>query len=156
MHSLLLDWLPDVLNDEVISEHNNVNFEARSNMWCFSIPNDEGITALDIKSFLNQIIDQRSKQITLPMTFYVWIDEQAGQLRFSLTSQPKNNLPFGSTLIYSDNLDNFIEQFISMQLTGSIAFQDLKPIVLADTYDKSDVEYFVHIWAIELTPYSNH
>ena len=59
------------------------------------------------------------------VTFYVWHDEQAGQLRCSTSSQAPDALPFRGTYIATDALGPIIERFLGNQEPGRIHWPEL-------------------------------
>ncbi|MEH0416122.1 hypothetical protein [Streptomyces sp. B21-083] len=62
------------------------------------------------------------------VTFYVWHDEQAGQLWCSTGSVPPDALPFGGTYVASDDLGPVIEGFLADSEPGFIAWSDLDDV----------------------------
>lgn len=58
-------------------------------------------------------------------TFYVWHDEQAGQLRCSTGSVSPDALPFSGTYVASDDLGAVVEGFLADSEPGVIAWSDL-------------------------------
>ncbi|MFF3690985.1 hypothetical protein [Streptomyces sp. NPDC002187] len=61
-------------------------------------------------------------------TFYVWHDEQAGQLRCSTGSVPPDALPFSGTYVASDELGPVVEGFLADSERGFIAWSDLEGV----------------------------
>jgi hypothetical protein len=59
------------------------------------------------------------------VTFYVWHDEQAGQLRCSTSSQAPGALPFNGTYVATDALGPIIERFLADQEPGHIPWSEL-------------------------------
>lgn len=62
---------------------------------------------------------------TGPATFYVWHDEQAGQLRCSVTSRTPTTLPFGGTYYPTDDLTGIVTDFLTDHSPGFIPWTDL-------------------------------
>ncbi|MEV8100138.1 hypothetical protein [Streptomyces sp. TLI_235] len=59
-------------------------------------------------------------------TFYVWHDEQAGQLQCSTGSVATDELPFGGSYVTTDDLGAVIEGFLCDQERGLVAWSDLE------------------------------
>lgn len=94
---ILKTWLEMAQDDEVLVDPDDINQEARTNMWSFS-PTDEEtpqIEAADIVEFICQVIAARRSALKgEDMLFYCWHDAQCRQLRFSLVSRSHGRLPF--------------------------------------------------------------
>ena len=91
--AMVLSYLDD---PEVRLRPDDPMAEVRGNTWHYGVPagtfNKSAVAAV-----LEHVIRQLStRQNGYPGTFYCWYDEQAGQLRCSLTSRPADRLPFGS------------------------------------------------------------
>jgi hypothetical protein len=91
-------------SDEIVVDSQDVNREARENMWVFS-PRDDQLGRIDadtVMRFLNEIIRSRradpSDNAAPEMDFYCWHDHQARQLRFSLVSSSHGCLPFACAI----------------------------------------------------------
>jgi hypothetical protein len=65
-------------------------------------------------------------------TFYVWHDEQAGQLRCSTGSRPPEGLPFDSEYRPTDDLRGIVAGFLADGEPGFVRFTDLKPVAEDD------------------------
>lgn len=61
-------------------------------------------------------------------TFYVWHDEQVGQLRCSTGSVAADALPFGGAYVPSSDLGLVIESFLREREPGVVGWQDLEDL----------------------------
>ena len=98
IHSTVVSsWFTMAKDDAVEIDPDDINHEARTNMWSFS-PTDEKtpqIEAADIVEFIRQVIAARRSALKgEDMLFYCWHDAQCRQLRFSLVSRSHGRLPF--------------------------------------------------------------
>ena len=81
----------------------NVNEEIQNNCWSISI-NDElskEISVDELADFLKEVKKDRQQQLRrsnskVGLIYYVWVDSQAGQLRFNFINSNHDKLPFGS------------------------------------------------------------
>ncbi|CAM2745988.1 hypothetical protein [Janthinobacterium lividum] len=108
MHSTVLNnWFSMAKDDAVEIDPDDINHEARTNMWSFS-PTDEEtpqIHAADIVAFIGELIAARSSALVgEEMLFYCWHDAQCRQLRFSLVSRSHGRLPFRCELRETQDL----------------------------------------------------
>jgi len=103
-NSLLIEWLNDVCAHELVVAADNVNIEARQNLWTFSIDVNRAAQMVrdDVEHFVLEIVAAWRQQLrergAAPMLFYCWHDGQAGQLRISAVSRSHGQLPFGCQL----------------------------------------------------------
>jgi hypothetical protein len=98
--SIAHEWLQPASSGDIVVDDNDINQEARENLWVFS-PRDDQLEKLDtdtVMRFVDEVIRSRHAVLSdgaLPaMTFYCWHDHQARQLRFSLVSSSHGRLPF--------------------------------------------------------------
>ena len=84
-------------------------------------------------------------------TFYVWHDEQAGQLRCSVSSRTPANLPFGGNYRPTNDLGVVVAGFISDQTPGLVPWADLEPADDPDPGENSTYPPFL-VWTYDLTP----
>lgn len=113
--STLQTWL-DELDDEVVLLHSsNLNSEANHNIVTFGISEDN-LREWGLESINNFILACRDMYATrtnsIPMQFYCWFDQQAGQLRISAVSSEHNKLPFGCQLNVCD-LSEVMQGFLN-------------------------------------------
>lgn len=86
--------LSDLEDPEIELRADDPEAEHRTNTWHYSLPSGFDRTA--VAAALEHVVRHLSKRYRgRPGTFHCWYDEQAGQLRCSLTSKPADELPFG-------------------------------------------------------------
>ncbi|MET9377484.1 hypothetical protein ABZX98_25660 [Streptomyces sp. NPDC002992] len=75
-------------------------------------------------------IQVRISELGFPgvVTFHVWHDEQAGQLRCSTASVPADALPFGGAYVLSDDLGTVIEGFLAEGEPGAMGWSSLEDV----------------------------
>ncbi|NYF56067.1 hypothetical protein [Micromonospora purpureochromogenes] len=90
--ALVRSYLDD---DEVMLLPDDPDRECRVNKWCYGVP-DAAIDVPAVVAALHLVHRELGRRWASPGTFYAWYDEQAGQLRCSLTSAPADRLPFAA------------------------------------------------------------
>ncbi|NIJ03460.1 hypothetical protein FHR86_003819 [Paenarthrobacter ilicis] len=125
--------------------------EVRANTWSYSAATSPRSSAADLAAALDEVVNGlRDRFGTAPNrgTFYAWYDEQAGQLRCSLTSQ--SQLPFGGRIRKTTNSALVIDRMLSDQSPGFISFGRLRevPFSSASAAEAEDDELIV--WAVLL------
>ena len=116
LSTVLSNWLTMAKDDAVEIDPDDINHEARNNMWSFS-PTDEEtpqIHAADIVAFIGEVIAARRSALKgEDMLFYCWHDAQCRQLRFSLVSRSHGRLPFRCTLRETQDLALIAERVVN-------------------------------------------
>ena len=117
IHSTVVSsWFTMAKDDAVEIDPDDINQEARANMWSFS-PTDEEtpyIEAADIVEFIGQVIAARSSALGgEEMLLYCWHDAQCRQLRFSLVSRSHGRLPFRCALRETQDLSLIAERVVN-------------------------------------------
>ncbi|NER17539.1 hypothetical protein GWK10_09980 [Spongiivirga citrea] len=59
------------------------------------------------------------------MIFYLWFDEQAGQIRFNLINENHSKLPFTSKVEFAENQKIIISDFLESEYLNGIPFSEL-------------------------------
>ena len=109
-----LKYIEDIKTDKVliIDSVDRLDEEVETNCWAISI-NDKlskRFSIDELSSFLNEVKTDRREQlrrskINVGLIYYVWVDGQAGQLRFNFINSNHDKLPFRSqlTLVTMEN-----------------------------------------------------
>lgn len=123
--------------------------ESRLNTWGYSLgggPVDVEaiVTALD---FVRRGLRRRLADQPHPGTFYAWYDEQAGQLRCSLTSAAPSRLPFDGTYRVTADAAEIVSRAAADPHPGRVTFDDLTPVDSSTDDGAGDRAPFP-VWAV--------
>jgi hypothetical protein len=98
----------------------NIDEEVRSNCWSISIPDEVSVECIvdELKNFLKEVKADRREQLRkanskVGLIYYVWIDEQAGQLRFNFINSNHNKLPFSASLAFVAKEGEILSEYLS-------------------------------------------
>ncbi|MFB9331551.1 hypothetical protein [Actinoplanes octamycinicus] len=116
------------LDDPEIDLHaDNPEVERRLNTWHYSLP--IGFDLAAVAAALQHVVRQLSKRHSgRPGTFYCWYDEQAGQLRCSLTSKTVDELPFGGRYRPTPDVTDVLGLAASDAQPGTIPWDELTEV----------------------------
>lgn len=135
-HEYLQD-LQEVVDDPMFigSSQEDLMREIETNMWRLSCSRAiaEQLTVEDLEAFFDDVVESRRAQLRASelehgMLFYVWFDEQAGQLRFNLISDVHSELPFRCQTRRVSELGKVISQFLESRWLDGIPFEELERI----------------------------
>lgn len=121
---LFLTTSTDIVNEEI--EHNCV--------WV-SISSDiaKQVSSADFLLFLGKVKANRQLQLQqssldLNIIYYLWFDEQEGQLRFNFINSKHDKLPFGCKLSFVDSEQEIIDDFLNSNYLDGIPWSELETI----------------------------
>lgn len=128
---VLLTWIAEVAAEPLVLEPDDRQVEWETNTWRLGAE-DEDRMSLSVPevvaAFERTASAIRSRIRDLDFhgvaTFYVWHDEQAGQLRCSTGSVPPNELPFAGSYVHSGDLGPVIEGFLAGRQPGVVTWSN--------------------------------
>ncbi|MCZ4124681.1 hypothetical protein O3X23_35765 [Streptomyces sp. H39-S7] len=135
----LLKFIAEVADDPLVLDPDDRVAESQSNTWHLGADAEER-AALSVEqvaaAFEGAAAALRDRIQALGFqgtaTFYVWHDEQAGQLRCSTSSQHPESLPFGGTYALTETLDPVIAGFLNDDAPGLMPWTCLSNVEPGD------------------------
>ncbi len=154
MDPLLAGWLTE-LRGSAISLDAELGSGALENLWTIAIPKDHATIGEDeLMEFLREAQRVRLSQATKlrldPVVFYVWHDEMAGQLRFSVARGTAEELPFGARVERVADLRQIVRSYLHSEFRHGIPWDQLAEAEL-DESEGGLEEHVVRVWAVAIT-----
>jgi hypothetical protein len=122
--------------------------------WFGAPPHERiSLSADEVVAAFEEIAQVLSRQKVVrahdgPATFYVWHDQQAGQLRCSTGSCEPGKLPFGLPYRTTADLHAIVVEFLQDRAPGAIAWGELEPIPFPDEPEAQPEEF--PVWVCDL------
>ncbi len=86
-----------------------------------------------------------------PATFYLWHDEQAGQLCFSVARCLPDSLPFRCEVAPADAANEIIDGYLaSNRIDGLIPWSEVEPIGVDEPETNKDQPCRLRVWSLRL------
>ncbi|MBB1155871.1 hypothetical protein [Amycolatopsis dendrobii] len=154
--AVLLRWIREVADEPLLIDPAHRDLESRENTWSLSLaPEKHGSSSAhevvaafeECASVLRERV--RSLEYDGPVTFYVWHDQQAGQLRCSTASLPEDELPFGAR-VELVSLHSIAEEFLDDEVPGLVRRADLRPASDDEAEETGPAEFVVRVWTTHL------
>ena len=141
----------EILHDTLFIGHSSddLSQEIRTNTWHISMSAKERASASreELLNFFSDVMNNRRQQIQDShsdhgMWFYVWHDQQASQLRFSLISDFHTHLPFGATTA-PETLETIIDEFLTSNDHIPFSALDMQAYNAEEQKPEDDISTFV-------------
>lgn len=116
----------------VLSPHDQAAEQVNTS-WFGAPPHERmGMSADEVVTAFEETADLLRDQVAAmphdgPATFYVWHDQEAGQLRCSTGSCGQDHLPFPTPYRPTSDLHAIVTEFLEDRAPGAIAWGQLDP-----------------------------
>jgi hypothetical protein len=113
--------------------------EDANTTWFGAPPHERmGMSAEEVVAAFEETVEALRDQVLGaghpgPVTFYVWHDLQAGQLRCSTGSCPPDRLPFSGPYRPTGDLHPIVTEFLEDRAPGAIVWGELEPIPIPES-----------------------
>jgi hypothetical protein len=126
---------------------------ATENLWTLPFSADKLPSKADLTAFIDAAVELRRAQAESigmkPATFYLWHDEQAGQLRFSVARCLPDSLPFRCAVAPADAANEIIGNYLASNRV--IPWSELESIGVDEPETNKAQPYSLRVWARQLT-----
>jgi hypothetical protein len=150
---VLLTWIREIADEPLLLEPDQPEAEHRENTWHISasVEDRRSVSVGEVVGAFEACAARLRERIRAlghsgTATFYVWHDEQAGQLRCSTTSLARDRLTFGAQVDPDAPLDDIVRAFLDDASPGVIAWEDLEEVPLSDVDESSGELPVVRVW----------
>ena len=148
------EWLAEVAADAVVIRPDDIDAEARGNLWSFALSPEQAaaVAVADVEAYAAGVAEGRQAWLAArgagPMVLYWWHDAQAGQLRFSLVSAAHGRLPFGCAVVPADSLAAVVSDWLGSPALHGIPWGELRPLAPDDVPEPPSL--VLPVWSVVL------
>ena len=138
---MLLKEIRAIAGETLVVSPHDLAAEDANTSWFGAPPHERmGLTADEVVTAFEETIELLREQVTAmddwgPVTFYVWHDGIAGQLRCSVRSCERDGLPFTGRYKLTDDLHSIVVEFLEDRAPGAIVWGQLEPVPFPDGPD---------------------
>jgi hypothetical protein len=146
------EWLAEVVADPVVVQPDDIEFEARGNLWTFSLSPEQtvAVSVADVEEFAVGVVDGRKASLSArraaPMVMYWWHDAQAAQLRFSMVSVAHGRLPFGCAVVTAASLSAVASSWLMSPTVNGISWGQLRQLT-SDEVEPETPQMVLTVWS---------
>ncbi len=153
---VLLKEIRAIAGETLVLSPHDPAAENVNTSWFGAPPHERmGLSADEVVSVFEETAELLRDQVNGkdhpgPVTFYVWHDEQAGQLRCSTRSCGPDGLPFDSDYRLTSDLRAIVVEFLEDRAAASIGWGELQPMSVPDDPVTDSPEF--PVWVCNLRP----
>ena len=136
--SVLLKEIRAIADEALVLSPQDRAAEDANTTWFGAPPHERmGMSPDEVVAAFEEIAEVLRDQVAAlnhagPATFYVWHDQQAGQLRCSTGSCRPDELPFSGMYRPTTELLPIVVEFIEDRAPGAIVWGELEPVPFPD------------------------
>ncbi|MGK5681281.1 hypothetical protein [Actinoplanes sp. URMC 104] len=135
---MLLKEIRAIAGETLVLAPHDQDTETANTSWFGAPPHERmALSAEEVIGAFEETIEQLRAQVAAmahdgPATFYVWHDQQAGQLRCSTASSGGDELPFTEKYRTTDDLQAIVVEFLEDRAPGAIVWGEFDPVPFPD------------------------
>lgn len=151
------DSINNIITDEIYLTESldNLSKEIETNHWSIGIDSETAnlMDCIDLTDYFRKVVSNRIEQLdksgkNLELIFYIWYDEQAGNLNFNLINAKHINLPFSAKLEFVDSFEIILNDFLNSKYLDGIPKDELTDDIQTE---EDDNNFILKVYKKKLT-----